>query len=85
MTMPEESASGPVTSRVPVAALRRRPSRRRVRACRECDCTNDDACVIDGRACYWVEIDLCSACACPSPIAALAAEQLSNALRQESY
>ena len=38
-----------------------------VRACRECGCTDDDACVlvIAGRAkaaCMWIEYDLCSAC-----------------------
>lgn len=33
-----------------------------LRACRVCGCTEFDACVINGRACHWVEEDLCSAC-----------------------
>jgi hypothetical protein len=34
------------------------------RACRVCGCTEFDACVdVLGRACYWVERDLCSGCA----------------------
>lgn len=33
--------------------------------CRECGCTEDEACVDDvtGDPCFWVEPDLCSACA----------------------
>jgi hypothetical protein len=32
--------------------------------CRECGCTENDACVDDaGRACSWAEPDLCTACA----------------------
>lgn len=30
-----------------------------VRSCRECGCTEDNACA---GPCYWVELDLCSAC-----------------------
>lgn len=30
-----------------------------VRTCRECGCTEDNACP---GPCYWVELDLCSAC-----------------------
>ena len=30
--------------------------------CRICGCTEDDACVIDGEPCGWVERDLCSGC-----------------------
>jgi hypothetical protein len=32
--------------------------------CRECGCTEERACVDDaGASCFWVEPDLCSACA----------------------
>lgn len=35
-----------------------------VRTCRECGCTEDNACVdSQGRPCHWVAEDLCSACA----------------------
>lgn len=30
--------------------------------CRICGCTDDNACVVDGIACHWIEPDLCSAC-----------------------
>jgi len=34
------------------------------RRCRVCRCTQNNACVTaDGSTCYWVEVDLCSACA----------------------
>ncbi|HTI81780.1 MAG TPA: hypothetical protein VL614_15130 [Acetobacteraceae bacterium] len=36
-----------------------------IRSCRRCGCTDDDCsmCIArTGRACYWVEQDLCSAC-----------------------
>ena len=34
-----------------------------IRACRECGCTEDRACIrADGWACHWVAWDLCSAC-----------------------
>ncbi len=33
-----------------------------VRTCRECRCTEDDACVGDQGPCTWVEDDLCSSC-----------------------
>lgn len=39
------------------------------RVCRQCGCTDDRACVVDGVACHWVEPNLCSACA-PAPEAA---------------
>ena len=32
-------------------------------ACRECGCTENNACVTDGEPCHWAEPDLCSACA----------------------
>ncbi len=32
---------------------------RRVRACRQCGCTDDRACA---GGCSWVDLDLCSAC-----------------------
>jgi hypothetical protein len=32
--------------------------------CRDCGCTDHDPCTgPDGRACFWVEQDLCSVCA----------------------
>lgn len=31
--------------------------------CRECNCTDDNACVVGGVPCHWVEPNLCSACA----------------------
>lgn len=31
-------------------------------ACRVCGCTQANACVIEGAACYWAEPDLCSVC-----------------------
>lgn len=40
------------------------------RACRECGCTEDDCsqCIErTGMACYWVEPNLCSACAGETP------------------
>lgn len=39
--------------------------------CRVCGCTDDLACDVHGVACFWVEDDLCSACA---PIAAVVAQ-----------
>ena len=42
-----------------------------ITTCRQCGCTEDDACIVDGRidgqhdGCHWVEPDLCSACAFP--------------------
>ncbi len=46
------------------------------RVCRVCGCTDDNACIVEGgegediiSTCYWVEADLCSACAeCTAPI-----------------
>jgi hypothetical protein len=35
----------------------------RARSCRECGCTEHDACITKGTPCSWVEDDLCSACA----------------------
>lgn len=35
----------------------------KVRACRICGCTDDNACLVDNIPCHWVEADLCSACA----------------------
>jgi hypothetical protein len=34
-----------------------------VRRCRKCGCTEFNACLVDGVPCWWVEEDLCSACA----------------------
>lgn len=34
-----------------------------MRACRVCGCTQNNACVIAGVPCHWVEPNLCSACA----------------------
>jgi hypothetical protein len=36
---------------------------RKTRRCRICGCTDDHACVTKEGSCYWVEQDLCSACA----------------------
>lgn len=33
-----------------------------VRSCRECGCTDMEACEFLGERCYWVEDDLCSNC-----------------------
>lgn len=30
--------------------------------CRECGCTDDNACMTVYGPCHWVELDLCSAC-----------------------
>lgn len=30
------------------------------RRCRVCGCTDTNACVVDGLACYWIEPGLCS-------------------------
>ena len=35
----------------------------RVRSCRTCGCTDDRSCRTASGPCYWVEEDLCSACA----------------------
>lgn len=32
-------------------------------SCRECGCTDDDACITDTGPCAWAEDDLCTACA----------------------
>jgi len=32
------------------------------RRCRECGCTEDNACITPMGPCYWVTKDLCSAC-----------------------
>ncbi|MDD3491929.1 MAG: hypothetical protein PHZ19_00335 [Candidatus Thermoplasmatota archaeon] len=37
-----------------------------MKECRVCGCTEDNACVTDDGPCYWVEEDLCSACAAKS-------------------
>jgi len=34
-----------------------------MKKCRRCGCTDDNACLIFGVGCFWVEADLCSACA----------------------
>jgi hypothetical protein len=42
------------------------PKQREERRCRTCGCTDNDCCQCiakTGRPCYWVEEDLCSACA----------------------
>lgn len=33
--------------------------------CRGCGCTQNNACMTEDGPCYWVETDLCSACAPP--------------------
>lgn len=43
--------------------------------CRVCGCTADRACVDDDGPCWWVERDLCSACATPAQIAVAALDQ----------
>ena len=38
--------------------------------CRQCGCTDDCCCCCfasTGQPCFWVEPDLCSACAGPNP------------------
>lgn len=35
----------------------------REQKCRVCGCTDNHACMTDDGACYWIEPDLCSACA----------------------
>lgn len=41
----------------------------KIRTCRACGCTDDNACVVDGVACSWVLLDIaaptgvCSVCA----------------------
>ena len=45
-----------------------------VRTCRVCQCTDDDCsgCIArTGKACHWVEPDLCSACVTPAMAAAV--------------
>jgi len=36
--------------------------------CRVCGCTNEKACMTRDGPCYWINDDLCSACALPSVI-----------------
>lgn len=44
--------------------LDREPPNREIRTCRECGCTQDRACTsLCASVCWWVEVDLCSACA----------------------
>ena len=31
--------------------------------CRSCGCSDDDACETEAGRCFWIEADLCSACA----------------------
>lgn len=38
-----------------------------LRACRVCGCTEISACVTEAGPCWWVEGDLCSACAPAAP------------------
>jgi len=33
------------------------------RVCRDCACTDNEACIADGMSCHWVDEDLCSECA----------------------
>ncbi len=35
---------------------------KKVRTCRVCGCTNDTPCITSDGPCWWVEMDLCSAC-----------------------
>jgi hypothetical protein len=32
------------------------------RTCRICGCTDTTPCLVNGVPCWWVEVDLCSAC-----------------------
>ena len=41
-----------------------------IRRCRECGCTDFNACRTDTGPCWWVEADLCSACATATPLPA---------------
>lgn len=34
-----------------------------IAVCRVCGCTEDDACETPNGTCFWLESDLCSACA----------------------
>lgn len=43
--------------------------------CRVCGCTQDRACVGEDGNCWWVEADLCSACATPAQIVVAALDQ----------
>jgi len=36
---------------------------RQAQVCRVCGCTENNACMINGMPCHWVEPDLCSDCA----------------------
>ena len=50
-------------------------------SCRACGCTEDNACVVDGQPCWWVEPDLCSACAGMQPASEPQVVDLVAALR----
>ncbi len=50
-------------------------------SCRVCGCTEDNACVVDGKPCWWAEPDLCSACAGMQPATAGQTVDLVAALR----
>ncbi|MER8616022.1 hypothetical protein NKG99_04075 [Mesorhizobium sp. M1409] len=54
-------------------------------ACRECGCTQNNACVTNGVPCHWVEPDLCSVCAGKPDVRGLAiisASQAADALAE---
>jgi cytochrome c2 len=54
------------------------------RRCRKCGCTEFSACLDEatGSACYWVEEDLCSACATPKQKAMSETKKLLSKLKK---
>lgn len=55
------------------------------KTCRTCGCTDDDcdACVAKmGERCFWIEADLCSACAPPRQFASAIAEMVSGEIAE---
>lgn len=42
---------------------RKKPKSTPIRKCRVCGCDDNHACMTEEGPCYWVEDDLCSACA----------------------
>ncbi len=57
----------PFQPRIPLGTKEPEPAEK-AEICRVCGCTNDRACVTPDGPCYWVEPDLCSACAARPPI-----------------
>jgi hypothetical protein len=50
--------------------------------CRVCGCTQDRACVSEDGPCWWVEADLCSACATTAQIAVAGLDRRIKELQQ---